>query len=105
MAGSRVATASPLATRNTQRDLDYEALAGRPRGPQGRGIPAVAEVVQGYPLHDGPVKSWLSSGPEWWRLEYLPAGPFLGASDYLGAALCTHQALIKTQHWLKRNIA
>jgi hypothetical protein len=65
-------------------------------------IPAMAQVQQGYPLSDAPYDP---RPEEWWRLDCLPAGPFLGASQYLGEALCTHNLLVKTGRWLQRHAA
>jgi hypothetical protein len=73
-------------------------------GPDGRTamLKGLADVQQGYPLHDGETEdSWdaLLAG----RLPYLPAGPWTGAWSVVGEALCIHNALIEIEHYLRRN--
>jgi Protein of unknown function (DUF2726) len=61
----------------------------------------LADVQQGYPLHDGMIEdSWdaLLGG----RLPYLPAGPWTQAWSVLGEALCVHNALMEVEHYLRR---
>lgn len=65
-------------------------------------LQGLADVQQGYPLHDGEIKdSWaaLLAG----RLPYLPAGPWTGSWSVVGEALCIHNALIEAEHYLRRN--
>jgi hypothetical protein len=64
-------------------------------------LQGLADVQQGYPLHDGMTEdSWdaLLGG----RLPYLPAGPWTEAWSVLGEALCMHNALIEVEHHLRR---
>ena len=73
-------------------------------GPAGQAtkIRGVADVRRGYRLHEGQIAdSWdaLLAG----RLPYLPAGPWTTAPGSLGEALCTHNALIGVEHYLRRN--
>jgi Protein of unknown function (DUF2726) len=64
-------------------------------------LEGLADVQQGYPLHDGETEdSWhaLFAG----RLPYLPAGPWTQAPYVVGEALCMHNILIEVEHYLRR---
>lgn len=71
-------------------------------GDETRTLTGRADVRIGYPLSDDPAysDSWTAIAEG--RLPWLPAGPFRAASTYLGKALCTHNALIEIEHYLRK---
>jgi hypothetical protein len=73
-------------------------------GPHGHTaeLRGIADVQQGYPLHEGPVlDSWEALLAK--RLPYLPAGPWTTAPSVLGEALCVHNTLLRVEQYLRRN--
>jgi Protein of unknown function (DUF2726) len=73
-------------------------------GPDGRTaeLQGLADVQQGYPLHDGEIEDgWDAFFAR--RLPYLPAGPWTQAPYVVGEALCRYNTLIEVEHYLRRN--
>ena len=71
------------------------------RGPKGQSVElhGMVDTPRSYPLASGPLKdSWdeFFAG----RLACLPVGPWLGASDAIGYALCLHNTLVEIHRWL-----
>lgn len=64
-------------------------------------VTGIVQVSTGYPLDDGPIDDSLATIAAG-RMPYLPAGPWMGAANLIGEALCLHNTLVEVEHWLAR---